>query len=281
VFIFPSIASLIKLPGSLKIIVGVLIVFIVFLAGLLAPIIAPYDPVKSAGPPLTSPSPKNLMGTDHLGFDVFSRIVWGSRIVLQVVISATLVALIVGVILGIVSGFYGGLLDRLLSMIMDSLYAFPSLILAIAIAAVLGPSPYNAAIAIATVYIPTYYRMIRGQTLSIKSQLYVEAAIAAGLRDRTVMLSYIFPNLIYTILVILTLNIADAILTEAGLSFLGLTVSPPTPDWGFDLRIGQRFLLSGYWWLSVFPGLAIMVLALGFALIGEGLSDRLQLRGLR
>jgi peptide/nickel transport system permease protein len=281
VIISPTITSLIKLPGSLKIMVGLFIVLVILLTGLLAPLIAPYDPGKSAGPPLTPPSSKHLMGTDHLGFDVFSRIVWGSRVVFQVVVSATLLALIIGVVLGVISGFYGGFLDRILSMIMDSLYAFPSLILAIAIAAVLGPSPYNAAIAIATVYIPTYYRMVRGQTLAIRSQLYVEAAIAAGLRDRTIMLSYILPNLTYTILVILPLNIADAILTEAGLSFLGLTVSPPTPDWGFDLRIGQRFLLSGYWWLSVFPGLAIMALALGFALIGEGLSDRLQLRGLR
>ncbi len=273
--------TILKYPGSIKIAVGALIVSIIALLALTSPIIAPYDPTRSVGTPFIPPSREHLMGTDHLGFDVFSRIIWGARTVLQVVVSATITALIVGVTLGVVSGYYGGILDRVFSMIMDSLYAFPSLILAIAIAAVLGPSPYNAAIAISVVYIPVYYRMVRGQTLAIKAQLFVEAAKASGVRDRVIMARYVLPNIAHTIFVVASLNIADAILTEAGLSFLGLTVSPPTPDWGFDLRIGQRFLLLGYWWLSVFPGLAIMVLALGFALIGEGLSDRLQIRAIR
>lgn len=270
-----------RYPGSIKIAIGTLIVSIIAFLALIAPLVSPYDPTRSVGAPFTSPSREHIMGTDHLGFDVFSRIIWGARTVLQVVFSATITALIVGVMLGAVSGYYGGVLDRVLSMVMDSLYAFPSLILAIAIAAVLGPSPYNAAIAISVVYVPVYYRMVRGQTLAIKSQLFVEAAKASGVRDRVVMTHYIIPNIAHTIFVVASLNIADAILTEAGLSFLGLTVSPPTPDWGFDLRVGQRFLLLGYWWLSVFPGLAIMTLALGFALIGEGLSDRFQVRAVR
>ncbi|MEM2223785.1 MAG: ABC transporter permease [Acidilobaceae archaeon] len=268
---------LLAYPGSLKIIIGSLIVVTVAILALIAPVVAPYDPTKSIGTPFTPPSREYILGTDHLGFDVLSRIIWGARTVLQVVISATLVALIVGVALGAISGYYGGIIDRVLSMVMDSLYAFPSLILAIAIAAVLGPSPYNATIAISVVYIPIYYRMVRGQTLAVKAQLFVDAARASGVRDRTIIVYYILPNIAHTILVVMSLNIADAILTEAGLSFLGLTVSllgltvsPPTPDWGFDLRVGQRFLLLGYWWLSVFPGLAIMILALGFALIGKG-----------
>lgn len=273
--------STLMYPGSLKIAFGVLIVSITAFLAFMAPIISPYDPTRSVGAPFTPPSREHIMGTDHLGFDVFSRIIWGARTVLQVVVSATITALAVGVTLGVVSGYYGGVLDRALSMVMDSLYAFPSLILAIAIAAVLGPSPYNAAIAISVVYIPVYFRMVRGQTLTVKAQLFVEAARASGVRDRIIMARYILPNIAHTIFVVASLNIADAILTEAGLSFLGLTVSPPTPDWGFDLRVGQRFLLLGYWWLSVFPGLAIMTLALGFALIGEGLSDRFQVRAVR
>ncbi|MEM1894186.1 MAG: ABC transporter permease [Acidilobaceae archaeon] len=272
---------LLAYPDSLKIIIGSLIVVTVAILALIAPVVAPYDPTKSIGTPFTPPSREYILGTDHLGFDVLSRIIWGARTVLQVVISATLVALIVGVALGAISGYYGGIIDRVLSMIMDSLYAFPSLILAIAIAAVLGPSPYNATIAISVVYIPIYYRMVKGQTLAVKAQLFVDAARASGVRDRTIIVYYILPNIAHTILVVMSLNIADAILTEAGLSFSGLTVSPPTPDWGFDLRVGQRFLLLGYWWLSVFPGLAIMILALGFALIGEGLSDRFQIRTIR
>lgn len=272
---------LIMYPGSVKISVGALIVSVIALLALTAPTLAPYDPTRSVGAPFIPPSREHIMGTDHLGFDVFSRIIWGARTVFQVVVSATITALTIGVTLGVVSGYYGGVLDRVLSMVMDSLYAFPSLILAIAIAAVLGPSPYNAAIAISVVYIPVYFRMVRGQTLAVKAQLFVEAARASGVRDRIIMARYILPNIAHTIFVVASLNITDAILTEAGLSFLGLTVSPPTPDWGFDLRVGQRFLLLGYWWLSVFPGLAIMTLALGFALIGEGLSDRFQVRAVR
>ena len=160
---------------------------------------------------------------------------------------------------------------------MDSIYAFPALILAIVIAVVLGPSPINTAVAISFVYVPTYFRMVRGQTLSLKGQLFVEAARAVGAKHREIMSKYILPNLAPTILVVFTLSVADAILTEAGLSFLGLSVTPPTPDWGYDLRVGQPFLLDGYWWLVFFPGIAIMLLAMAFALIGEALSERISL----
>ncbi|MFA4662214.1 ABC transporter permease [Pyrococcus kukulkanii] len=266
-----------KKPGRGMLFFGMAIVLVVVIMAIFAPIIAPYDPTKSTKDVFAPPSLKHPMGTNRLGQDVFSRIVWGSRVVLSVVFMATLLSMSIGIPLGLISGYYGGKIDRLLSIIMDSIYAFPALILAIVIAVVLGPSPVNTAIAISFVYVPTYFRMVRGQTLSLKNQLFVEAAHAIGAKDREVMVKYILPNLGPTVLVVFTLSVADAILTEAGLSFLGLSVTPPTPDWGYDLRVGQPFLLDGYWWLVFFPGVMIMLLAMAFALIGEALNERISL----
>ncbi|ASA77928.1 ABC transporter permease [Thermococcus sp. 5-4] len=266
-----------KKPGRGMLIFGIIIVLIVVIMAIFAPWIAPYDPTQSSDDVFAPPSWDHLMGTNRLGQDMFSRIVWGSRVVLYVVFIATLLSMAIGIPLGLLSGYHGGKIDRTLSVIMDSIYAFPALILAMVIAVVLGPSPINTAIAISFVYVPTYFRMVRGQTLSFTGQLFVEAAHAIGARDKEVMFKYILPNLAPTILVVFTLSVADAILTEAGLSFLGLSVTPPTPDWGYDLRVGQPFLLDGYWWLVFFPGIMIMLLAMAFALIGEALSERLSL----
>ncbi len=266
-----------RVPGVWMLRVGFGIVLSIILMAILAPIISPYDPARRVDEPYLPPSWKHPMGTNRIGQDVYSRIVWGSRIILYVVFLATALSMSIGIPLGLISGYYGGRIDRVLSMVMDSMYAFPALILAIAIAAVLGPSPSNTAIAIAFVYIPTYFRMIRGQTLAIKNSLYVEAAHALGAPDKTVMAKYILPNLSHTILVVFTLSVADSILTEAGLSYLGLSVTVPTPDWGYDLRAGQPFLLDGMWWMVFFPGLMVMLLAMGFALIGEALSERVSL----
>ena len=159
---------------------------------------------------------------------------------------------------------------------MDAIYSFPSLVLAIALAVALGPSLMNAAIAIAVVYIPTYFRMVRGQVLSVKSEQFIEEAKVLGLPTGRILLRHILPHLIPTIMVVFSLNAADAVLTEAALSFLGLSVQFPTPDWGYDLYLGRGFLLSGYWWLVFFPGLMITLLAVGFALIGEGLSEQVR-----
>ncbi len=259
--------------GRYMVISGLAIIITVALMAVFAPFIAPYDPIKSGKDVLQPPSPEHIMGTDNLGRDVFSRIVYGSRVVLAVVLSASLVSGVIGVPLGLISGYFGGRLDRVLSMLMDSMYAFPGLILAIAIAAVLEPSVFNAVVAISVVYVPTYFRMIRGQTLSIKSLLFVEAAKASGASDWRIMRKYIFPNLIPTLVVVFSLSVADAILTEAGLSFLGFIVSAPTPDWGFELASGRPYLPAGYWWMITFPGLMVMLLSLGFALVGEGLSE--------
>jgi len=266
-----------KKPGRGLLLFGLAIVIIVIVMAIFAPFIAPYDPTATSDDTFVPPGSKHLMGTNRLGQDVFSRIVWGSRIVLYVVLVATILSMSIGIPMGLISGYYGGKIDRVLSMIMDSIYAFPALILAIVIAVVLGPSPINTAIAISFVYVPTYFRMVRGQTLSLKGQLFVEAARALGAKNREIMFKYILPNLAPTILVVFTLSVADAILTEAGLSFLGLSVTPPTPDWGYDLRVGQPFLLDGYWWLVFFPGIMIMLFAMAFALIGEALSERISL----
>jgi peptide/nickel transport system permease protein len=219
-----------------------------------------------------------LLGTDNLGRDVLSRIIWGSRTVMGVALSASLLSLILGVSIGLVSGFAGGRVDKMLSLIMDSLYSFPGLILAIAMVSVLGPGVVNVAIAVSVVYIPTFFRVVRGQVLSVKEELYVEAARSLGAKAIEILRLYIFPNVIPSIVVVLSLSVADAILTEAGLSFIGLGLPPDIPDWGYDVSKGASFLVAGHWWMVTFPGLMITLVATGFSLLGEGLSEILNPR---
>ncbi|OQX58913.1 MAG: peptide ABC transporter permease [Thermotoga sp. 4484_232] len=221
------------------------------------------------------PSSKFLFGTDNLGRDILSRVIFGARIALSIALLAVLIASLIGIPLGLISGFLGGVLDRILTLIMDAIYSFPGLILAIAIAAVLGPGMVNIAISIAVVYAPTYYRVIRNQVASVKNELYVEAAKAIGAKNWEILIKYVFPNVLPSIVVVLSMNLADAIMTEAGLSFLGLGIAPPTPDWGFDLSNGQRFVLSRAWWGILFPGLAIVTVVLGFSMFSEGLNEYL------
>jgi len=213
-----------------------------------------------------------LLGTNEIGQDVFSRLIWGSQVALLIGFSSSIVALVVGVPLGLFAGYIGGKFDRILSLLMDSLYAFPGLILAIAITAVLGPSVLNVIVAIAVLYIPTYYRIVRGQTLSVKEEVYVEAARSIGARNREILVRYIFPNVIPSVAIIFSVNVADAILTGAGLSFLGLGLPPTIADWGIDLARGQRFIQTA-WWLITFPGFTIMLVVLAFTLMGEGLME--------
>lgn len=213
-----------------------------------------------------------ILGTNDIGQDIFSRLLWGTRVALLIGFSASIVALLLGVPLGLLAGFMGGSFDRLLSLVMDSLYAFPGLILAISITAVLGPSILNVIVAIAVLYIPTYYRIVRGQTLSVKEEVYVEAARSIGARSSEILARYIFPNVIPSVAIIFSVNIADAILTGAGLSFLGLGLPPTIADWGIDLARGQRFIQTA-WWMITFPGLAIMLIVFAFSMMGEGLTE--------
>jgi peptide/nickel transport system permease protein len=232
-------------------------------------------PVKAVGEPF---GVSFVFGTDNYGRDVFSRIVHGARTVLAIAILAALMSAAVGVPVGLLSGFFGGYPDRVLSLVMDSVYSFPGLILAIAMAALLGPGMLNVAVAIAVIYIPVYFRLVRSKVLSVKEEVYIEAARSLGARALTILLLYVFPNVIPSIVVIFSVNVADSILTEAGLSFLGLGLPPPTPDWGFDLSAGKRFVPSGYWWIITYPGLMIALLTLGFSMLGEGLNEILNPR---
>jgi peptide/nickel transport system permease protein len=218
-----------------------------------------------------------ILGTNQIGQDVLSRIIWGTRIALIVGLSSALISVVVGVPLGLVSGFIGGPLDRGLTLLMDSLYTFPGLILAIAIAAVLGPGLMNIIVAIAVLYIPTYFRIVRGQTLTVREELYVEAARSLGADPISILRYYIFPNVIPSVVIIFSVNVADAILTEAGLSFLGLGLPPDTPDWGIDLARGQDYLRRA-WWLITFPGLMVSMVTLAFSMLGESLSEILNPR---
>ena len=213
-----------------------------------------------------------VLGTNDIGQDILSRMIWGTRIALIIGFSSALLSLFLGIPLGLLAGFTGGLFDRILSLIMDSLYAFPGLILAIAITAVLGPSILNIVFAIAVLYIPTYYRVVRGQTLTVKQEVYVEAAESIGAKKSEILWRYIFPNVLPSVAIIFSVNVADAILTGAGLSFLGLGLPPTMADWGIDLARGQRFIQNA-WWMITFPGLAILLVVLSFTLLGEGLSE--------
>ena len=259
-------------------IAGAVLLVVVVTLTFLAPYIAPYNPIVEIGPALQPPSSQYPMGTDHLGRDVYSRVLYGAIVALEVSAISVLLSSTVGTVLGLFSGYSGGKMDRVFSMVMDSVYAFPGLILAIAIAAMMGPGLVNMSIAIAVVYIPTYFRMIRGQVLQTREQLYVEAARALGAKNSTILFRYIFANIIPSLVVVLSLNVADAILTEAGMSYLGLGIPPPTPDWGFDLSKGKSYLPGGYWWMITFPGIMILIVVLGFSLLGEGLNEILNPR---
>jgi peptide/nickel transport system permease protein len=278
--LLPGLSSLAKrgLAGWL-VIFGAILVAAVIIMTILSPWIAPHDPSTiNVGQPLSPPSSQFPLGTDDVGRDMLSRIITGGGIMLQVAILSVVVCLMIGVPLGLFSSHTGGVIDRFVSLIMDSVYAFPGLILAIAIALVLGRGVINMALSIAVVYVPSYFRVIRSQVLSIKEMPYVEAANAAGARKRTVLSRYILPNVVPSIAVVATVNFADAILTAAGLTFIGMGVPVNVPDWGWDLTNGRRLLPSGAWWVITFPGLMIILLALGFTLMGEGLSELLNPR---
>lgn len=213
-----------------------------------------------------------VLGTNQIGQDILSRIIWGTRIALIVGLCSALISFLLGVPLGLLSGFIGGPLDRVLTLIMDSLYTFPGLILAIAIASVLGAGMGNIIVSIAVIYVPTYYRVVRGQTLTVKNELYVEAARSLGTKMWDILRKYVFPNVLPSVVIIFSVNVADAILTEAGLSFIGLGLPPDTPDWGIDLARGQDYLRSA-WWLITFPGGMVSLVTLAFSMLGESLSE--------
>jgi len=275
--LIPNLTSLTKKgPSGWMVILGLAIVLALVIMTAIGPWIAPHDPSESDGGHIrVPPSPQFPLGTNHLGQDVLSRILVGGSIMLQVAALSVLVCFLTGVPMGLFSSYVGGFLDSTLSLVIDAIYAFPGLVIAIAVAAMLGPGVVNMALSISVVYIPSYFRIVRSQVLSIKELTYVEAAKSAGAKWHTILSRYILPNVIPSIVVVATVNFADAILTAAGLTFIGLGVTYDIPDWGWDLKNGWAYLASRAWWIISFPGLMIILLALGFTLIGEGLSELL------
>ena len=225
-------------------------------------------------PPQMPPSSAHWFGTTQLGYDVFSRTVYGAQAALQVVILSTLLSLVLGVPLGMVSGYLGGRLDRSLLFLMDALYTLPGLLLSVTLAFAVGRGVLNAAIALSIAYVPQYYRVVRNHTISVKTELFIEAAQAMGASTWVILTRYLFLNVVQSVPVLFTLNAADAILTLGGLGFLGLGLPEETPEWGYDLRQALDGLSTGeVWWTTLFPGLAMTLLVVGLSLLGEGLNE--------
>ena len=261
--------------GRGMMLVGIGITVIIVAMSVLAPFIAPRDPTLiGLGPPNSPPSAPFPLGTDQYGRDMLSRIIWGGRFILLVAVAAVAICLVIGLPIGLVSAYKGGNLDRFIALIMDSIYAFPSLVLAVMIISVFGVTIINEALAIAVVYIPSYFRVVRSQVLSIKEMPYVDAAKSAGAGTPSVLWKYIWPNVIPSVVVVVGMNFADSILTTAGLDFIGLGLPVTLPDWGIDLTYGRQSLPLGVWWTILFAGGMILLAALGFALISEGYAER-------
>jgi len=260
--------------------IGLVIVVAVIVIAILAPLLAPADPTAQIARRLLEPSGEHLMGTDELGRDVFSRILFGSRISLYVGFVSVTIAVLLGVTTGVIAGFYGRQVDSILMRFVDVVLAFPALVLAIMIAGLLGPNLTNAMLAIGVVYAPAFARVARGSVLIVKSEPYIEAARLLGSTNRRIILRHVLPNIVAPLIVMSTLSLSTAILTEASLSFLGLGVQPPQPSWGTMLNTGRRVMEIAPW-VVIFPGIAIMLVVQGFNFFGDGLRDALdpKLRG--
>jgi len=254
---------------------GAIILAIEIILAVGAPIFARYDPIEQDfSVALQGPTHAHLFGTDDVGRDLLSRVMYGARISLSVGLIAVGIGSITGVILGVIAGFYGGVIDTLLLRFMDILLAFPGILLALAVVAVLGPGLYNVMIAVGFGGVPAYTRLARASTLSVRERDYVLAARAIGCPNGRIMGRYILPNVIPPVIVLATLGIAGAILTAAGLSFIGVGAQPPSPEWGAMLSLGRQYLQRA-WWVTVFPGLAIMVTVLSVNMVGDAFRDAL------
>jgi peptide/nickel transport system permease protein len=232
------------------------------------------DPLQISTDRLAAPTAEFPFGTDALGRDLFSRVLWGARLSMQVAVFSVAAATLVGSVLGLVSGYLGGIADLVIGRVMDVFFAFPAILLALGIVAALGPDPRNVIIAIAVVYTPIFMRVVRGPVLALKARDFVEAARAIGATRVRIVVRHIVPNLLSTLIVQVSLALSWAVLTEGALSFLGLSAQPPAPSWGVMLNEGRQYLEFATH-LAIFPGLAIMIAVLGFNLLGDGLRDAL------
>ena len=261
---------------------GAGIVLVLFLVALFAPLVAPHDPNESIrGARLVAPTWSHIMGTDNLGRDLFSRPVYGARISLIVGLGASVVGIVSGVALGLVSGYLGGKVDEIMQRIIDSMMAFPGLILALALVAMLGPSIRNVLIAIALGSIPNTTRVVRGAVLSVKQEDYVQASRSLGATGFRIAVSHLLPNIMAPVLILASVMFGTAIIAEASLSFLGLGIQPPTPSWGAMLSGPSRRFMTTAPWMAIFPGLAISIVIFGINIFGDALRDVLdpRLRG--
>jgi peptide/nickel transport system permease protein len=258
--------------------VGLAIVIIFVLLALLAPVLAPYEPLKQNIPAsLATPSAEHWFGADKLGRDIFSRMLHGARISLFVGFGVVLMASLFGTLVGLVAGYRGGWWDEALMRVTDIFFAFPSLILAMAIAGALGPSLQNALIAVAAVTWPVYARLVRGQVLVLRNREFVQAAHAVGASHALILRRHLLPNTLSPLLVQASFDVGATILAVAGLSFIGFGAQPPTPEWGVMISEGRNYITT-HWWLTFFPAMAMLFAVAGFNLVGDGLRDLLDPR---
>ena len=253
--------------------IGLAIILILVTVAIFAPYIAPHNPVTmNLDKRLAPPSKDYLLGTDELGRDILSRIIYGAGVALKIMLIVLAIDLPLGILLGLIAGYFGGWIDEIIMRIADIFMAFPRLILAMAIGAALGPNLKNTMIAIALTMWPVYARLARGETLSIKERTFIEAERALGSSNLKILILNILPLCFSTLVVRATLDMGNIIRIAAGMSFLGLGAQPPTPDWGLMVSSGRNFLVS-QWWVPTFPGFAILLTVFGFNLLGDGIRD--------
>jgi peptide/nickel transport system permease protein len=251
---------------------GILLLILVF-TSYAAPLFTDYEPNKNApSQALQPPSVEHLMGTDHVGRDTFTRFLYGGQLSLRVGLVGITIGALIGITLGLVSGYFGGWFDAFISWFTDVLMAFPDILLALAIIAILGPGIRNAMLAIGIAFVPSFMRLTRSSVLSLREMTYVEAAKALGSSDARILITHILPNSIRTLLVLITLGIGSSILAGAALNFLGLGAEPPTAEWGAMLNAGMKYVRNA-WWLTFFPGFGIFLAVLSINLIGDAVSD--------
>lgn len=255
--------------------VGAITIILLIFIAVFAPWVAPYNPYKvDLKEQFIAPGAKYLLGTDMYGRDVLSRVIFGTRISLIIGLVPSIISMVLGSVLGIISGYYGGKVDTAIMRVADMVMAFPSLLLAMAVMYTLGANLYNIFIALSIVGWAGTARVVRAQTLSIKEKEFVEAARAIGVKNWIIMIRHIFPNCVAPLLVLLTLGIPEAIMSEASLSFLGVGAQPPTPSWGLMISNGKEYLFSAPW-VAITPGFAILIIVLAFNFLGDGLRDAL------
>ncbi len=257
--------------------IGVLICLVVILAAIFAEVLAPYDPSESHYEAiLSAPSVQFWLGTDEIGRDILSRVIYGARVSIQVALVSIALAIVLGSMLGMIAGYFGGWIDHVVMRVMDGMLAFPMLVLALGIIAVLGPSLLNTTLAITIINVPSFARLVRAQVLVVRKLDFVLAARALGAGDLRIMLRHVWPSVVGNLIVYASLRASTAIITESSLSFLGLGAQPPTPSWGQMLSTAMQYWDA--WWMSVFPGIAIFITVIALNFLGDSLRDTLDAR---